>query len=174
MAPRRILYPLVVITLFFVVVAGATGNNSTSAPVVLGLASAAAQSPKRDGEAILNASCNGCHDMTVIQTSAKSQEEWEQTLEQMIQRGAKVSAEDRPILLTYLVRAHGPMPNGPGKDIVLNTCTICHDLSRVKRSMHTEEEWEGTLIAMLNEGAPLSDDDFPIVLAYLTKNFGVR
>ena len=73
-----------------------------------------------------------------------------------------------------MVRAHGPMPNGAGKDIVLNTCTICHDLTRVKRTQHTEEEWEATLIAMLNEGAPLSDDDFPIVLAYLTKNFGVR
>ena len=174
MTLRRVLYPLVVIALFFVVVEGATGNDSTSGQAGLGFASAAAQTPKRDGETILNASCNGCHDMTVIQTSAKSQEEWEQTLEQMVQRGAKISAEDRPTLLTYLVRAHGPMPNGPGKDIVLNTCTICHDLTRIKRSSHTEEEWEGTLIAMLNEGAPLSDDDFPIVLAYLTKNFGVK
>jgi cytochrome c5 len=174
MAFRRPLYTLVVVALFFVVVAGATSNSSTSGETGLGLASAAAQTPKRDGEQILNASCNGCHDNTVIQTSAKSQEEWEQTLEQMIQLGAKVSAEDRPLLLTYLVRAHGPMPNGAGKDIVLNTCTICHDLSRVKRTQHTEEEWEATLIAMLNEGAPLSDDDFPIVLAYLTKNFGVR
>src|SRR6187551_341089 len=160
MAFRRIAYPLVVVALFFVVLTGAISNSPTPEPHGLGLASAAAQAPKRDGEQILNASCNGCHDATVIQTSAKSQEEWEQTVEQMIQRGAKVSAEDRPILLTYLVRAHGPMPNGAGKDIVLNTCTICHDLTRVKRSMHTEEEWEATLIAMLNEGAPLSDDDF--------------
>jgi cytochrome c5 len=174
MAFRRIGYPLVVLALFFVVLAGAISNSSTPAHDGLGLASAAAQAPKRDGEQILNASCNGCHDTTVIQTSAKSQEQWEQTVEQMIQLGAKVSAEDRPTLLTYLVRAHGPMPNGAGKDIVLNTCTICHDLTRVKRSMHTEEEWEATLIAMLNEGAPLSDDDFPTVLAYLTRNFGVR
>jgi cytochrome c5 len=171
---RRLLYPLVVVALFFVVLAGATSSNSTSGLAGLGLASAAAQPPKRDGEQILNASCSGCHDNTVIQTSAKSQEEWEQTVEEMIQRGAKLNAEERPTLITYLVRAHGPMPNGQGKDIVLNTCTICHDLTRIKRSSHTEEEWEGTLIAMLNEGAPLSDDDFPIVLAYLTKNFGVR
>ena len=173
MALRRILYPLVVVALFFVVVAGATSSIASGATAV-GFAAAAAQSPKRDGEQIMNASCNGCHDDVAIRTSAKSQEEWEQTLEQMIERGAKVSAEDRPLLITYLVRSHGPMPDGPGKDIVLNTCTICHDLSRVKRSMHDEEEWEATLIAMLNEGAPLSDDDSPTVLAYLTKNFGVR
>ena len=165
---RRILYPVAVVALLFLVVAGAFADGAPA-----GVA-AGAQPPKRDGEQIMNASCSGCHEPTVIQTSAKSQEEWEQTLDQMIQRGAKLDAADRPILVTYLVRLHGPMPNGPGKDIVLNTCTICHDLTRIKRSSHTEEEWEGTLIAMLNEGAPLSDDDFPIVLAYLTKNFGVR
>src|SRR5688572_12851376 len=165
---RRILYPVAVVALVFLVGAGAASDSNA------GVALAGGQQPKRDGEQIMNASCSGCHEPTVIQTSAKSQEEWEKTLDQMIQLGAKVSAEDRPALITYLVRTHGPMPDGPGKDIVLNTCTICHDLTRIKRSSHTEEEWEGTLIAMLNEGAPLSDDDFPIVLAYLTKNFGVR
>jgi hypothetical protein len=30
------------------------------------------------------------------------------------------------------------------------------------------------LNAMLNEGAPLSDDQFPIVHAYLSRNFGVE
>src|SRR5215203_1515937 len=167
MGLRKIAYPVAVVALAFVVVAGAIVNGAPAG-------SLGVQPPKRDGEQIMNASCSGCHESTVIQTSAKSQEEWEQTLDQMIQRGATVSAEERPTLLTYLVRAHGPMPNGPGKDSVLNTCTICHDLARVKRTMHTEEEWEATLIAMLNEGAPLSDDDFPTVLAYLTRNFGVR
>ena len=168
MGLRRILYPVVVVALVLLVVTGATGD------IAAGAAAGQAQPPKKDGEQVMNASCAGCHESTVIQTSAKSEAEWEQTIDQMIQRGAKVDAADRPILVTYLVRTHGPMPNGPGKDIVLNTCTICHDLTRIKRSSHTEEEWEGTLIAMLNEGAPLSDDDFPIVLAYLTKNFGVR
>jgi cytochrome c5 len=141
---------------------------------VLALVVAVGAQAPRTGEQVMNASCTGCHDATYIQTSAKSQMEWEETVNQMVQLGATVKAEERPILLTYLVRTHGPMPNGAGKDIILNTCTICHDLTRIKRSSHTEEEWEGTLIAMLNEGAPLSDDDFPVVLAYLTRNFGVN
>lgn len=132
-----------------------------------------AQPPARDGEQILTASCSSCHDLTVVQTSAKSEAEWIQTLDQMARLGATVSDAERPLLLQYLVRSHGPMPDGPGKAIVLNTCTICHDLTRIKRSSHTEEEWEGTLIAMLNEGAPLSDADFPVVLEYLTQHFGV-
>ena len=136
-------------------------------------ASAGAQQP-RDGEQVMNASCGTCHDVRPIQTSAKDEAAWTETIDNMIEKGATLSASDRAILLPYLVKAHGPIPEGRGKDIVLNTCTICHDLTRVKRSRHSMEEWEDTLVAMLNEGAPLSDDDFPIVLNYLTRNFGLE
>jgi len=134
---------------------------------------AGAQKP-RDGEQIMNASCGSCHEGPVIQTAAKDEAAWKATIEGMIKKGAKVAEADKPLLLTYLVRTHGPMPDGPGKDVILNTCTICHDLTRIKRTRHTAEEWEDTLVAMLNEGAPLSDDDFPVVLAYLSKNFGIK
>ena len=45
-------------------------------------------------------------------------------------------------------------------------------LSRVKRTTATREEWEDTLGAMLNEGAMLSEQDFPVLLNYLARNFG--
>ena len=47
----------------------------------------------------------------------------------------------------------------------------CHDLLRVRRNLATREEWEDTLLAMLNEGAMLSDQDFPVLLSYLARNF---
>jgi cytochrome c5 len=145
-----------------------------AAAAVVYAATAGAQEP-RSGEQIMNASCSGsCHDARPIQTSAKDEPGWAKTIDDMIQRGAMVSDADRPVLLTYLVRSHGPMPDGRGKDIVLNTCTICHDLTRIKRSRHTPEEWDDILSAMLNEGAPLSDDDFPVVLSYLARNFGLN
>jgi cytochrome c5 len=148
---------------------------SAAAMVMLCVVVASGQNPPaKDGEAIMNSACGSCHDTTSIQVSARSEQEWNATIEQMIARGASLSDADRPVLVAYLVKAHGPMPDGPGKDIVLNTCTICHDLSRIKSVRHTKEEWEETLVAMLNEGAPLSDENFPIVLNYLTKNFGVN
>ena len=136
------------------------------------VAAAGAQEP-RGGEQILNAACVSCHDARVIQTAAKDEQGWAATVDDMIARGATVSAEDKPTLVTYLVRFHGPMPQGRGRDIVLNICTMCHDLTRVQRSRHTPEEWEDILVTMLNEGAPLSDEDFPVVLNYLARNFGV-
>jgi cytochrome c5 len=148
---------------------------SAGAMVMLCVVAASGQQPKqKDGEQIMNAACGSCHDTGLIQTAARNEKEWTETVDRMVGLGATLSDEDRPILIKYLVKAHGPMPDGPGKDIVLNTCTICHDLSRIKSVRHTAEEWEETLIAMLNEGAPLSDDNFPIVLRYLTKNFGAE
>ena len=138
------------------------------------VAASGQQPPAKDGEQIMNAACGSCHDTSSIQTAALNEQEWTDTVDRMVARGATLSDQDRPVLIKYLVKAHGPMPEGPGKDIVLNTCTICHDLSRITSVRHTAQEWEETLIAMLNEGAPLSDENFPIVLRYLAKNFGAN
>ena len=92
----------------------------------------------------------------------------------MLQKGADVSDKDLPVLLDYLVEHHGPMPDGRGKDVVLNVCTMCHDLKRIRQGQRSPEEWMETLNSMLNEGAPLSDADYPVVLAYLSKNYTAR
>ena len=126
------------------------------------------------GERVMNASCLACHDVRHIQVQALDAEQWTKTVDTMVERGAKVSGEDRPLLVDYLVQHHGPIPEGRGKAIVLNVCTLCHDLTRIRRGRRSAEEWEETLNAMLNEGAPLSDDAFPIVHAYLSRHFGTN
>jgi cytochrome c5 len=123
------------------------------------------------GEQILNGSCTTCHDLRLVEVQALDKAGWTSNVESMIQRGADVAPDDLPILIDYLVANHGPLPDGPGKNIVLSICTMCHDLKRVRRNLATREEWEGTLGAMLNEGAPLSEQDFPVVLSYLARNF---
>ena len=127
------------------------------------------------GERIMNASCQtSCHTVRNIQTQAMNAEEWSKTVNTMVEKGAKVSAADMPVLIRYLAEHHGPIPEGRGKEIVLNICTMCHDLNRIKLGRRSSEEWEETLISMLNEGAPLSDENFAIVHQYLSKNFGVE
>jgi cytochrome c5 len=136
---------------------------------------AAAQDQHVDrGEQLMNASCQGCHELRRLQIQAKSTDEWTATINAMIEKGAKIAAADVPVLADYLVDHNGPMPNGPGKAIVLNVCTMCHDLKRIKLGRRSEGEWEETLNSMLNEGAPLSEEQFPLVHAYLTRNFGVE
>ena len=97
------------------------------------------------GERIMNAACQDCHNVRVIQVQAMDADGWTKRVSQEIEKGAKVSKEDVPTLVSYLVRTHGPLPDGPGKEIILNTCTQCHDLFRIKANRRSPEEWEETL-----------------------------
>jgi len=110
----------------------------------------------------------------VIQVQAMDADGWTKRVSQEIEKGAKVSKEDVPTLVSYLVRTHGPLPDGPGKEVILNTCTQCHDLFRIKANRRSPEEWEETLISMLNEGAMLNDEEFARVHQYLSRNFGIE
>ena len=132
----------------------------------------AQDAPQPDkGEQVQNAACLSCHDLRPIQTASYDRDGWAMVVDTEIKRGAMVSDADKPALVDFLVGAHGPLPDGPGKKILLNTCTVCHDLGRVRLNTVSREEWEETLMAMLNEGAMLSDEDFPVLLNYLARNF---
>jgi hypothetical protein len=127
------------------------------------------------GERIQVQSCDtSCHDIRPIQMQALDKEGWTNMVNSMVEKGAKIKEEDVPLLLGYLVRFHGPLPDGAGKKIVLDICTRCHDLERVRAHGGGREEWEDTLSSMLNEGAPISDEDFPVILNYLVRNFRVQ
>ena len=138
---------------------------------VAAIGAAPAQDSANRGEQIQNAACLGCHDLRPIETASYDKNGWNEVILSMIAKGADVKDADKPVLVDFLVRNHGPLPDGPGKQILLNTCTLCHDLSRVRAHTVSRDEWEETLSAMLNEGAMLSDQDFPVLLNYLSRNF---
>jgi cytochrome c5 len=123
------------------------------------------------GERVMNANCTACHDIRKIQTAAHDEEGWKKIVADMIDKGAKVEKEDVPLLVEYLVETQGPLPEGPGKSIVLEKCTMCHTLNRVRRHYTTPEGWADTLNAMFNEGLSLTDEEFAAVLRYLARNF---
>jgi cytochrome c5 len=122
-------------------------------------------------EKILNTSCTGCHDLRKVQTQAMDEESWTKTVNSMIDKGAKVQKEDIPLFVSYLEDNFGPLPDGPGKEVVLNKCTVCHDLRRVRQHFATPEDWADLLGAMENEGLMLSDEEYVAALKYLARNF---
>src|SRR5206468_1520076 len=129
-----------------------------------------AQEPSK-GEQLMSANCIGCHDLRPIEVQALDQDAWTAIVNAMVEKGAKVDKSDVPVLAEYLTENHGPLPDGAGQKILLNRCTLCHDLKRVLRHGASRQDWEDTLAAMLNEGATLSDDEFPVLLNYLARNF---
>jgi cytochrome c5 len=123
------------------------------------------------GEQVFNASCMECHDLRPIQMQALDMDGWSKVVKAMIEKGAKVKSDDVPGIVEYLASNYGPLPDGAGKQVVLNKCTSCHDLKRVRQHLASPEEWAETLNSMLNEGASFSDEEFVVLLTYLARNF---
>lgn len=136
------------------------------------IAFSAGQLPPVDpGEKILNTACTSCHELRPIETSALDKDEWTKVVNAMVDKGADVKKDDIPVLVKYLTAMYGPLPEGQGKEILLNICTQCHSLDRVKARGSDRQGWDELLMHMINEGAPLSDDDYPVLLNYLARNF---
>ena len=142
------------------------------AAVLFSAATSTAQRPS-EGQQLVEKRCQGCHTMRRVDTAAKDAKGWQETIQVMIQDGAEIEEGEIPLMVQFLTREHGPVPDGPGKQILLNTCTMCHNLQRIKNGRRSAEEWEETLLAMLNEGAPVSDEQLPVIHAYLSRHFGV-
>ena len=143
-----------------------------AAAVLFTAATSSAQKPS-EGQQLVEKRCQGCHTMRRVETSAKTADAWRETIQVMIQDGAEIEESEIPVMVQYLAREHGPVPEGPGKQILLNICTQCHNLQRIKNGKRSAEEWEETLLAMLNEGAPVNDEQLPVIHAYLSRHFGI-
>ena len=64
------------------------------------------------------------------------------------------------------------LPEGPGKKLVEDVCSFCHGLARIKDHAFTRDEWNNVIKGMVSEGAPVTDEEFSLILDYLAKNFG--
>jgi mono/diheme cytochrome c family protein len=144
------------------------------AAVVLFSAATSGGPRQSEGQMLVEKNCQGCHTMRRVETAAKDAKGWQETIQVMIQDGAEIEESEIPPMIQYLAREHGPVPEGPGRPILLNICTQCHNLQRIKNGKRSPEEWEETLLAMLNEGAPVNDEQLPVIHAYLSRHFGVE
>ena len=74
-------------------------------------------------------------------------------------------------LLATSVQAQD-LPDGVGKDLVMNVCTVCHEATRFTSKKKTKEEWNDTVDKMAARGAKASDAELDTIVTYLAKYFG--
>jgi competence protein ComEA len=70
-----------------------------------------------------------------------------------------------------LVPSGEGLPDGPGKDVTVKSCGTCHEARRAASVRLTREGWAAVIDSMQKRGAPVSEQEFPIVLDYLATNF---
>ncbi len=67
--------------------------------------------------------------------------------------------------------ASAQLPDGPGKDVTVRVCGVCHDSTTAAAVRLTRDGWEATMSDMLARGAMATDEEFVAILDYLATNF---
>ena len=63
------------------------------------------------------------------------------------------------------------LPDGPGRDVTVRSCGVCHDPRRAASVRLTRDGWAAVMDGMIARGAKISETDYPVVLDYLATHF---
>jgi hypothetical protein len=64
------------------------------------------------------------------------------------------------------------LPEGAGKEILEKQCTTCHKLEIIVDKRNDAKEWRRLVMEMLDRGAEITEEQVPVVVDYLTANYG--
>jgi mono/diheme cytochrome c family protein len=68
-----------------------------------------------DAKALLQASCTGCHELSVVTEARHSEADWDATLNRMVGNGAVLTPEDIAKLKAYLSANYADQQPAPPK-----------------------------------------------------------
>jgi cytochrome c5 len=125
--------------------------------------------PEGEGKKIVEGACASCHGLDVVGGKQWSRLRWEAVVAAMVDRGAPLKKGEAPVVVQYLAKNFG---EDRDKALVEDICSLCHEWQRVKDHELTKEQWSGVIKGMLFEGAPVTDEEFNLIVEYLAKNFG--
>jgi cytochrome c5 len=83
-------------------------SPDAAAPKSPAPASAVVELPDGDGKAIATENCQACHKLTNLTKAHKNLDDWKETVQTMIDRGANVPPDKVDTLVQYLAKNFGP------------------------------------------------------------------
>ena len=178
-------------------------QDSGAAPAGTDAAKSAAQKidlPEGDGKAIATEFCQDCHMLKNLLSARKTQDEWKDTVQTMIDRGSRLPPDKVANLVQYLAKNFAPgqaapapadhagpvavpsagaaqpkpageLPDGDGKAIATEFCQDCHKLTNLLSAHKSLDDWKDTVQMMVDRGSRLPPDKVGALLQYLAKNF---
>ena len=75
-----------------------------------------------------------------------------------------------PLLASSVARAQ-ELPDGKGKELVVQVCAACHGLDAVTATHASKQGWEDIVNYMVSRGAIAKDYEIKTIVEYLAKNF---
>jgi YVTN family beta-propeller protein len=64
------------------------------------------------------------------------------------------------------------LPDGTGHDLVSQKCQLCHDLQRTLAFERPKDQWQHVVESMKRRGSPVTPEENPVIVDYLTRFFG--
>jgi competence ComEA-like helix-hairpin-helix protein len=74
-------------------------------------------------------------------------------------------------ILAIAAAAQG-LPDGPGKNEVLDKCSKCHGIEVLTGMVQSRQQWDSTISSMVDRGAEINADSYAVILDYLSKYLG--
>jgi len=59
-----------------------------------------------DGAALLQSRCSECHSLQTVERMALTQSQWQQVVNNMVQRGAALNTDEQSALIVYLAETY--------------------------------------------------------------------
>jgi cytochrome c5 len=136
------------------------------------IAAGQVQLPEGGSKKTVEAACASCHGLDVVVDKKLSREAWQAVVKTMVDRGASLSKDEAVDVVGYLAKNFGKKERG--RELIEDVCTYCHSLAKLTGQELSKEEWRDLIKGMIFEGAPVTDEEFSVILDYLAKNFGKR
>ena len=143
-------------------------------------AAQAASLPQSPGADVATAKCIGCHQADLIVSQRLSPTGWDREVAKMERWGAKLSPEERPVLVGYLTREFGVRPTAShdvtavaaGEAVFKEACRVCHDDDLSEQQRLTAAGWGREVDKMVRWGAKVTADEKGPLVAFLTSRWG--
>jgi cytochrome c5 len=124
--------------------------------------------------------CVGCHDLNMAVNKRATPTEWRETVAKMIDRGAKITSDEAAVIVAYLGEHYGAsaaaggertasLPDGPGKDVLMNKCFQCHTQTMWNDLRQDRRAWEGVLYRMVGRRALWTEEEINAMADYLAR-----
>lgn len=136
--------------------------------------------PDGSGAEVARAHCLGCHETDIIVSQRLSPTGWDREVAKMERWGARVGADERPVLVGYLTREFGVRPTAShdvgavaaGEAVFKEACRVCHDDDLSEQQRLSAAAWGREVDKMVRWGAKVTADEKPALVAYLTSRWG--
>lgn len=163
-----------------VIVAGVAGAGAGALGAQAPAQAPSAPLPQSPGADVAAAKCISCHQADLIVSQRLSPTGWDREVAKMERWGAKLSPEERPVLVGYLTREFGVRPKAShdasavaaGEAVYQAACRVCHDDDMSEQQRLTAAGWGREVDKMVRWGAKVTADEKPALVAYLTSRWG--